>query len=228
MVANKFFTYVAGMDDQGEQYAHRTGVQAWIVNGQGASMTIYVQGPLPDGQYNAFAKKHLMTTTGGTYNGRPKAKLVSISTKRRNDSIADTNQSRQDKLAAMQNFAPKNAEQYVGAGAYGTKGIGLNTPLTMIHCDDVTPTKLKEAFRTAILALKRQNWHNQVSVINGTTNAVGETNIKFGSDIIYNQLYGKNDITMMNKMAVMVMLGKGINTYHVFHGEPYNAAFANA
>ena len=228
MAANDYFTYVTGMDNEGNAYAHRTGVQAWIINGHGAAMTIHVQGPLPDGQYNAFAKKHLMTTAGGSFDGSPKGKLTSISSKRRNDSIADTNQSREDKLAAMRDFGPKNAEQYVGAGAYGAKGIGLGTPLTMVHCGAITPLKLKNAFRTAILALKSNHWHNQVSNINGTTNAVGDTNVKFDNDIIYNQLYDKNQITTTSRMSVMVMRAKEINTYHVFHGAPYDSALPNA
>jgi len=228
MAANGYFTYVTGMDNNGEQYAYRTGVQAWIVNGSGGSITIYVQGPLPDGQYNAFAKKHMMTTTGGEFDGSPEGKLTAISSKRRNDVIGYTDQFREDKLAAMEKFAPKNAEQYVGAGAYGVNGIGLGTPLTMIHCDAITPTKLKEAFRQAILAIKSANWHSQVSNINQTTNQVAHTNVKFAGSIIYNQLYNQNKITTTNKMSVMVMKAKEINTYHVFHGAPYDATYPNA
>jgi len=227
MAANNFFTYFTGTDPDGTSYAHRAGVQAWIVNGQGLSMTIYVQGPMPDGQYSAFSKKHLMTTAGGNSNGSPEGKLASISSKRRNDVIAFTNQSREDKLAALQDFAPTNAKEYVGAGAYGANGIGFGTPLTMIHCDATTPTKLKAAFRTAILALKHSHWHNQVSAINGSTNRVGHTNVKFEANIVYNQLYSQNNITTTNKMSVGVMCGKEINTYHVFHGAPYDANLPN-
>jgi hypothetical protein len=228
MAANEYFTYVTGMDNNGEQYAHRTGVQAWIVNGSGLSMTIFVQGPLPDGQYNAFAKKHMMTTTGGEFDGSPEGKLTSISTKRRNDVIAFTDQDREDKLTAMKGLAPKNAQQYVATGAYGAGGIGQGTPLTMIHCDAVTPTKLKEAFRQVILAIKSGNWNSQRSNINQSTNSIAHTNVKFTSDIIYNQLYNQNKITTTNKMSVLVMKGKDINTYHVFHGAPYDATYPNA
>jgi hypothetical protein len=226
MAANEYFNYVQSTDNNGNTYAHRTGVQAWIVNGnKGGSMTIYVQGPLPDGQYNAFAKKHLMTTTGGRHS--PESKLTSISTKRRNESIGVTDQSRDDKLAAMQNFAPKLAEQYKGAGAYGANGIGQGTPLTMIHCDEVTPHNLKEAFATAIRAIPSKKWQTQVGN-NGSKNSVAHTNVKFTSNIIYNQLYKLNKITQTNRMAVMVMKAKEINTYHVFHGEPNNATYPNA
>ncbi len=132
----------------------------------------------------------------------------------------------------MQQFAPKNAEQYVGAGAYGANGIGVGTPLTMIHCDALKPLALKTVFYDAIGVLKKAGgalgWHSQVSNINGTTNNVGHVNIKFKANIIYNQLYNQNKITATDKMAVMVMKGKEINTYHVFHGAPYNAAYANA
>jgi hypothetical protein len=132
----------------------------------------------------------------------------------------------------MQQFAPNNAEQYVGAGAYGANGIGVGTPLTMIHCDAIRPLALKTVFYDAIGVLKKtrgaHGWQGQVSNINGTTNDVGHVNIKFKDDIIYNQLYSQNKITTTNKMAVMVMKGKEINTFHVFHGAPYDATFPNA
>ena len=209
------------MDPDGNEYAHRTGVQAWIVK----EMTIYVQGELPDGQYNAFAKKHLMTTAGGD---SAKAKLSSISAKRRNDTIADTNAGRDAKLAAMTEFAPANAKQYVGAGAYGANGIGLGTPLTVIHCDAVTPAKLKAVFYDAIKTIRSTDFHPQVSNINGTTNQVAHVNIRFQSKIVYNQLYDRNKITETDRLSVLVMRGGPINTFHAFHGGVYNRDYPNA
>ncbi len=224
MTQNAYFTYVTGTKPDGDEYAHRTNVQEWIVNQNSAKLIIYVQGPMPNGQHNAFAKKHLLTTTGGQHDGSPKAKITSISAKRRTDTIASTNQSRQDKHDAMAVFAPKHAAQYNAADAYGGAGIGLNTPLTMIHCDAVSPAKLKEAFATAILAIKSNHWHDQ----GVPPHKVAHTNVRFKEKIIYNQQYNRNDITTTNRMSVTVMKGKTINTYHVFHGAPYNDTYPNA
>jgi hypothetical protein len=224
MTQNPYFTYITGTKPGGDQYAHRTDVQEWVVHHNAVKLTIYVQGPLPSDQHNAFAKKHLMTTTGGDHDGSPRGKLTAISSKRRTDTIASTNQARQDKLAELTAFAPKDAAQYNAANAYGANGIGIGTPLTMIHCDAVTPTKLKEAFATAILAIKSNNWQDQ----GVPPQKVAHTNVRFKENIIYNQLYSKNDITTTNRMSVMVMKDKLINTYHVFHGAPYDGTYPNA
>jgi hypothetical protein len=196
MAQNPYFTYITGTKPSGAAYAHRTDVQEWVVH-KGVKLTIYVQGPLPNGQHNAFAKKHLMTTTGGDHDGSPKAKLTAISTKRRNDTIASTNQARQDKLTALTAFAPAQAVQYNAAN---------------------------DAFAVAILAIKSSHWQDQgVPPVK-----VAHTNVRFTDNIIYNQLYNKNDITTTNRMSVMVMKDKLINTYHVFHGAPYDATYPNA
>ncbi|HEY4249592.1 MAG TPA: hypothetical protein VGM87_00240 [Roseomonas sp.] len=221
MTENAYFDYITGVNPDHEAYAHRANIQAWTVHAGGKNMTIYVQGPLPDGQHNAFAKKHLMTTAEGT---SPEAKLSSVSSKRRNDTIAFTNADRQAKQDAMTEFAPKNAVQYNSVNAYGANGIGQGTPLTMIYCNSVTPAKLKLAFANAILAIPSRDWANQ----GNPPNKVAHTNVRFTDKIIYNQLYNVNNITTTNRMAVMVMQDKHINTYHVFHGAPYNAAYANA
>lgn len=221
MAENKYFEYLTGMKD-GEAYAHRASVQSWEVNYLKKPFTIIVQGPLPDGQYNAFAKKHLMTTTGGAHDGSPEGKLTSISVKRRNDIIAFSRQDRQDKLDWMTENAPKNAAKYNAQDAFGANGIGNNTPLTMIHCDAVTPAKLKEAFAQAIDAITSRQWEPQRG------QQVAHTNVRFKDAIIYNQLYNANKITKTTGMAVMVMRDRAINTYHVFHGAPFNPAYPNA
>ncbi len=225
MAQNAYFTYVTGKKPDGSTYAHRTSEQKWVIHGHGGlTLTVYTQGPLPDGQYNAFAKKHLMTTSGGKHDESAEGKLSSVSAKRRNDIIAFSNQERLDKKTAMEEYAPGNAAKYNAVGAFGANGIGFGTPLTMIHCDAVTPFKLQKAFADAILLLSKstQNWAPQNGV------QVAHVNIKFNEDIIYNQLYNQNKITKTNKMSVMVMKDKLINTYHVFHGAPYNNAYPNA
>lgn len=225
MVENAYFTYVTGTTPDGSVYAHRTSEQKWTIHGHGGTtMTVFVQGPLPNGQYNAFAKKHLMTTTGGKNNESPEGKLSSVSAKRRNDIIAFSRQDRQDKKTAMEEFAPAHAAQYEAASAFGANGIGFGTPLTMIHCDAITPTRLKAAFGEAIALLNKNssNWHDQGG------HKVAHVNVRFKEDIIYNQLYDKNKITKTSRMAVMVMKDKMINTYHVFHGAPYDPTYLNA
>jgi len=226
MAENSFFSYVSGTAPDGTEYAHRTSVQMWTVPHNGRKLQIYVQGPLPDGQYNAFAKKHLMTTTGGSHDGSPKGKLSAISGKRRTDVLAYTNQARQDKLDEMMQFAPAHAVQYNAANAYGANGIGFGTPLTMIHCDaeGMTPHKLQIGFATAIDAIGAKHWHSQ----GNPPHIVAHTNLRFRENIIYTQLYNKNDITTTNRMCVMVMQDRAINTYHVFHGGPYDPKQPNA
>ena len=221
MAENKYFDYVTGKNREGEAYAHRTNVQKWIVNTAGSGqLTIFVQGPLPDGAYNAFAKKHLMTTAGGANDGSPKGKLTNVSENRRKDGLASVLAARQEKLDAMKEFAPKHAIQYNADNAYGAKGIGFNTPLTMVHCDATTPAKLKEAFAKAILAIKDYDTQGVVKV--------GHVNVVFSQDIVYNQLFSRNDITVTNRMSVAVMRDRLINTFHVFHGDQYDPAYPSS
>lgn len=221
MTANLFFTYVSGKRPDGTAYAHRTNQQLWTIPHGNRTLSIYVQGPLPDGHHNAFAKKHLMTTAAGD---SPKAKLTSVSSRRRNDAIAATNQARRDEYDELLQYAPAHAAEFNAANAYGMKAIGFNTPLTMVHCnaDGMTPHKLKTAFADAIAAIGSGAWESQGA------HQVARTNVRFKDKIIYNQLYNKNDITVTNRMCVMVMKDRALHTYHVFHGEPYDASQANA
>jgi hypothetical protein len=73
---NTFFSYFAVRDNGGNVgEAHRMLRQVWNANVNGVNFAIQLQGTLPDGGVNVFAKKHLIVAAGGKYADRANGAL---------------------------------------------------------------------------------------------------------------------------------------------------------
>jgi len=174
-----YFTYIT---DGNDEVTFRAKDQVWNVRVAGIDYTIHVAGPNAQpafaGQYNAFAKKHLLTLAGGKADGQygtaldqvksgnsreikkgqtlfdrtVTGKLSKIHGQRQHGDMYDYYRARQDRHDELE--ASSQAQYQVKA--LGGRTQDQTVPLTMVLCDLVAPEELKAAFATAIAVERKR------------------------------------------------------------------------
>jgi hypothetical protein len=178
---NDYFTYITDGDSE---ITFRAKDQVWNCSYNGINYAIHVSGPNAQpayaGQYNAFAKKHLLTLGGGKaasgmsnflsvaegiredtrvsssdkkgFERTVLGKLSGIHTKRQHGTMYSSYGDRQEKHDEMS--ASSQAQYQVEA--LGGRSQDESTPLTMVLCDLLSPQDLMEAFAKAIATERKR------------------------------------------------------------------------
>ena len=227
----EYFTYIT---DGGTEIAFRAKDQVWNCTCSGIAYSIHVSGPNVQpaflGQYNAFAKKHLLTMAGGKaassglsnfntvaeglregdkvkptdakgFDRTVLGKLSGIHTKRQHGEMYDSYAARQDKHDSM-SLASQAQYQVEALGGRAQDDI---VPLTMVLCDMLAPVELKEAFAKAIVAeRKRVGGAGPNTALTGP-NGHGVPVI-FGTDCVYQHDSRTNSFNRGSRIRVTIYL----------------------
>lgn len=225
---NDYFTH---MQDGDTEYVFRDSQQVWNVKYGGVDYVSHVSGPNKQpaflGQYNCFAKKHLMTIKGGKrtdgnylnglrnqvggekrikfgsdeFDRTVRGKLNSIHEKRTQSEDWEVGEKfdgyTQKRADRLSNMDPSAGAHYQ-QGALGGRGISDTTPLTVVLCDLLSADDLKEAFAEAIHGLPKQH-----KVTGATTEHV---RVKFWAKCVYQHRNSDNDFDRGDTIKVSIYI----------------------